>query len=267
VLAGDPSHGGARPSLLHFDGARWATRPLPTDPRMKHVANHPCQSATMMAVAAPPGGDVWALTSCNLWRFDGRRFNEVIPANPDNPVRLASLLVRSNDDVWVGGDKVLLHWNGKVLTRHPTGFVVERLWGDARELWAAPPVQRWNGSAFAVPPELNTEEMKKAQLTGGAAAGGAIWLIGNQVARWQAGRVEVVAGIPGGTALWPSPSGDLWVVGPGIKRGRADKSASFRDEDSAGLPDILAVGGTAGLVWAVGKGQWNQTALLFRTER
>jgi hypothetical protein len=260
VLAGNPSDGGAQPSLLHFDGTRWATRPLPTDPRMQHVANHPCASARMMAVAAPPGGDVWALTSCNLWRFDGRRFTEVIPATP---TQLSSLMVRSNDDVWVGGDKVLLHWNGKAVTSQPTSFTVEHLWGDARALWAGPPVQRWNGSAFAVPPELATDEIKKAQLTNGVIAGDTMWLFGGGLARWKAGHVDLVPVSGPVTAIRVSPAGELWLSnGTAILHGSATTSPAPREEDSAGLRSIFAFGGIGGLVWAVG-----ENGILFKQER
>jgi hypothetical protein len=258
VVAG--SSGGGTGALLHFDGARWVTRPLPRDERGKNVD-----------VAAPAGGDVWALGGCQLWRFDGRRFIAVVPANE---VRLSSLFARAKDDVWAGGNGVLLHWNGKTVTRHATSFTVHRLWGDARELWAVNPpaddpsqprqVQRWNGSAFVVPPELATDEMRQAGFTSGAAGADAIWLVGmRQVARWQAGKVELVRDLPGGAAIWVSPAGEVWVAGAGIKRARP--GAELRAEENIGLAHFLAIGGIRGLVWALGKGE-HETGLLFRPE-
>jgi hypothetical protein len=116
--------------------------------------------------------------------------------------------------------------------------------------------------------------LKQAELKSGVAANGAIWLIGKQVVRWQAGRAKRDLDMWPGNALWFSPSGEPWVARaggmqgePGIKHGLA--SRDYPEEESVGLADFFAIGGTAGLVWAIGtgRGEGEGPGLLFKSER
>jgi hypothetical protein len=234
--------------LWHFDGTRWSSS---TVPRGEHEMT--------VALAAPAGGDVWLLTSSRLRRFDGRRWTTAtIPAG----VTGRALLARSNADVWVGGDGVVLHWDGKAITSHTAASDVRQLWGDGDQLWAAPPVQRWNGSAFVPISQLDTPLLKMARV---ARAGDVLWLIArDQVARWQGGKLELIPinvgeleGIHAGAA------GDLWLAtGETILHAPAGASPVFQTQDSVGVGAIKALGGGAGLLWVIG-----QQGLLLRNER
>jgi hypothetical protein len=224
--------------LWHFDGTRWSASSVLRGDR-----------EALVALAAPVGGDVWLLTTSRLRRYDGRSWTTV--KTPDK-VTLRTLLVRSNDDVWVGADKALVHWDGKAVTNHTTTVDVRQLWWQGNELWAAPPAQRWNGSAFVPVPELNTAELNSAQV---APAGDVLWLTaGDKLARWQGGKVELIPVNQGElTAIQVGTAGDLWLAAQWkILHGQAGALQRFQRQDSVGLEAPFALGGGGGLVWAIG---------------
>lgn len=249
-VAADDVWAVAAPStLLHHDGRRWQASPIPGTATIDPAA---------VGVAAP--NDIWVLAGAKILRFDRQRWSEVpVTGTADQgtpPAPWSSLMIRTAEDIWIGGDGQALHWNGRQLEAIDTDFPVTTLWGDAHEIWAGSPVHRWNGSAFIVPPELAGSEAGSAGFWSGAAGPGAIWLArGGTIARLAAGHLETVGTLAVSLrAIWQAASGDVWAVGSHIVHGTADAAGAmtWTVEDSVGLTGMNDVGGTRDLIWVRG---------------
>jgi hypothetical protein len=236
-------------TLLHYDGQAWRASPIPGG-----------GTTDRMAIAAPSAHDIWVVAGSKIFRFDGAGWSAPRGATRVAGRTLSTVLALSPNDVWIGGDRLALHWNGHALDVHETDFAVTPLWGGPGEVWAGSPPRRWTGEAFVTPTELLAETSRPTATSrptwAGAASPGAVWLArGGQVQRLAAGRLTVVGTLPVSLrAIWQSPSGDVWAAGSHIVHGIADASGAmtWTIEDSVGLTDMTKVGGTRGLVWVRG---------------
>jgi hypothetical protein len=229
-------------TLLHYDGRTWHASPIPGNGNVDPVA---------IGIAAPH--DVWVLAGNRILRFDGLRWSELSAPGTAGQRNLSALMILGADDVWIGGDRQALHWNGRRLDAQDTDFPITALWGNAHEIWAGSPAHRWNGSAFVVPPELSGHAHAD---WAGAAGPGAIWLVrGGTISRLAAGQLETVGTLPVSLrAIWQAASGDVWAVGSHIVHGTADAAGAmtWTIEDSVGLTDMTRVGGARELIWVRG---------------
>jgi hypothetical protein len=234
-------------ALLHFDGRSWQAWPI-----RAAVTESP------VAIAAPAPNDVWVATSSRILRFDGRSWRDVpLPLM----VRLLSLLARGPDDVWIGGDHQVLHWNGKALAAHAVDFLASALSGEGRELWAGPPIHRWDGARFVAPPELGGDANKHLARAPAAFGGGALWLAhSGRILRLASGHLETVKEVRASLgAIWVSPAGDVWAAGSHIVHGRG---TTWTVTEAPAIGRVFAIGGAPGLVWVGG-----ENGVLFRTDR
>lgn len=235
---------GSGPVLLHWDGRGWQSWRLPGT-----AGQYPT------AIATAAANDVWVLGDREILRFDGNRWSTVAPRLEVTP---RSMFVRGPNDAWFAAGSKLLHWNGQALETIATDFNASRIWGDARELWAGWPLHRWDGGKMIIPPGAGGPEGKGLHFSGGAVAGGALWLTGGtRISRLEKDRLEIVKELPARLdAIWASPSGDIWAAGTHIVHGRGP---TWTVDERPGLAEISAVGGADGLVWILGP-----QGLLFR---
>jgi hypothetical protein len=162
----------------HWDGARWREVPLPAEPARR--------SAYPLALAPGPGGEVWAVgvtaqdrlaTPRPLaYRWDGKRWASLPPAEPETEGLLAGLAADGAGGLWAvgvaygaGGEGRPLaeYWNGAVWRPVPVPHTAGR--GEALagvtalapdDVWAvgtsSPPdgagtrplVLHWDGTAW-----------------------------------------------------------------------------------------------------------------------
>lgn len=242
---GDDVWAAAEPAtLLHHDGRVWSASPIPGGAAVEPVA---------LGVSAR---ELWVLTATDILRFDGTRWSELPVAAMLGRNRLATVLVRADDDVWFAGGRLALHWDGHTLEAHETEFAVTVLWGDRHELWAGSPARRWNGSGFVTPPELATLPPGGDGTWSGAVGPGVVWLVhGDTVARVASGRLEMVGTLPGPLrGIWQGPSGQVWVAGAHLTHGVPDAEGvmTWTTEDTAGLTGLSALGGAGQLSWVRG---------------
>jgi hypothetical protein len=199
------ARGQSRPLVLHWNGARWSPYVVP--------GLGPHFTAGLVEATSP--GDVWIFvshpvsgggTAAEEFHFDGTGWNAV-PAPPFSSGSDPVAAVLGGSDVWEssGGD-----------CTDSSAPYCSNLWN-------------WNGAIW-------TSTQVPTALSGLAAAGGHVWLVGEhdvsastgygrpQIFTWTGLRWSYVAGPYGRVAIFPaiaaSPRGELWLESASRRRPR-----------------------------------------------
>ncbi|WP_156045811.1 hypothetical protein [Herbidospora cretacea] len=175
---------GSQPALLeHFDGRRWRSMPMP---------------GAVTTLSASPSGDVWALTSGQAHRWDGKRWRAVRSVSKQAYVLLAAV----PGGAWVSEKDRLSRYDGKRWHPVPTpaGLKVGGVRFQGGTVWvlgrfeigtadhdpvgrSTPAVLRWNGRALErVPVPVRADVRGHLQIDDVAVGrGGDLWLAGYSV--------------------------------------------------------------------------------------
>ncbi len=175
-------------------------------------------TGTYNGVWSDPGGTVWAVGDDGLAsvRDANAQWSQVtLPTSVD----LNAIDGTSAQDIWIGGDDILLHYNGATWSEVPPTFG-----GVINTVWASGP--------------------------------GRVWVAGNTwTARYDGGSWQYVdaSGFPNFTRIWGSDEQNVWATAEGFNtlfRYDAQNGYFVTEPSANGLYDL---GGTSSSdVWAVG---------------
>jgi len=244
-------------AIAHFDGSAWT--PVTGGPTNEILAlggdapddlwagvygtavahyGGPAAGWTEMPIDNPSGGSAWdvmvfgpndvwlAGPSAFLWHWDGQRW--IQPTG--TPSETFGIWGATPDDVWVGGQGTISHWNGQALSTATLAapWYVYRMWGtSARDVWATA-----NQS-----PSIGPSVTRLLHLGAGGAAAG--WSVVD----------------PGGGGAFSATHGtapdDVWTVGARGVMQHWD-GAAWSPRRSAGNDDLQSVwAASATDAWAV----------------